>query len=136
MDRRQFLVDLLLRVSKSEKKKAFNVVDDASKGLFLALQLIKDNEGLTAGELAKKFKVSTARVAVVLRTLEEKGYIIKQVDKKDKRKVIIKISPLGLEKHQENQIKVLDKIVMLFDNFTDEELITFTELLVKIKPIK
>lgn len=136
MDRKQFFIDLLLKVSKSEKKQAIDVVDDASKGLFLALQLIKDNEGLTAGELAKKFKVSTARVAVVLRNLEEKGYIIKQVDKSDKRKVIIKISELGLEKHRESSLKVLDKVLQLFENFTDEELVTFVNLLTKIKPIR
>ena len=136
MDRKQFFIDLLLKVSKSDKKQAIDVVDDASKGLFLALQLIKDNEGLTAGELAKKFKVSTARVAVVLRNLEEKGYIIKQVDKSDKRKVIIKISELGLEKHRESSLKVLDKVLQLFENFTDEELVTFANLLTKIKPVE
>ena len=52
-------------------------------------------------ELSRAFMVSTARIAVILRRLEEKGYIIRTADQNDSRQVVVTISEKGIEKLME-----------------------------------
>ena len=39
--------------------------------------------------------MSTARIASILKSLEEKECIVREVDKKDKRKILVKITDKG-----------------------------------------
>lgn len=40
---------------------------------------------------------STARIAVVLNTLEKKGYITRAIDPSDRRRVLVSLTPAGAE---------------------------------------
>ena len=46
-------------------------------------------------ELLEKAGTSSARIAAILRSLETKGHIIREVDAKDRRKTIVNITPEG-----------------------------------------
>lgn len=68
-------------------------------------------------ELSQNFMVSTARMAVILKQLEKKELIIRTVDEKDNRQVIVTISEKGIEKLNEfhntticNLAKVLEAL--------------------------
>lgn len=50
----------------------------------------------TAGELAKKLNVSTARIAVIINKLEESNIIIRKKDDIDKRISVITLSEKGI----------------------------------------
>lgn len=47
------------------------------------------------GELAKDINVSTARIAAILKSIEKKGLIKREIDANDRRKILVTITPAG-----------------------------------------
>lgn len=52
-------------------------------------------EGLTPTQIAEKTHVSTARIAVTLNGLEQRGLVSRQGDPRDRRRVIVRTTPEG-----------------------------------------
>ena len=59
------------------------------------LMQIYQNEGLSQDDLANLFGQSKATIAKHLRTLEDEGYIIRQIDDNNRRKYILKTTKKG-----------------------------------------
>ena len=59
------------------------------------LMQIYQNEGLSQDDLANLFGQSKATIAKHLRTLEDEGYIIRQIDANNRRKYILKTTKKG-----------------------------------------
>ncbi len=57
--------------------------------------LYYEGEGVTSGMLSTRLKVSTARIARMLNTLEDKGLTIRETDAVDKRKTNVYLSDKG-----------------------------------------
>ncbi|GKX27748.1 MarR family transcriptional regulator [Vallitalea longa] len=57
--------------------------------------LIEVEDGVTPSKLAQFIGVSTARVANILNKLEDKGCIIRKMDTKDRRRIIVYITEKG-----------------------------------------
>jgi len=61
-------------------------------------------DGFTAGELSERMGVSTARIAMILNSLEKKDLIHRAGDAQDRRKVVVLLTErgriLGREKHE------------------------------------
>lgn len=53
--------------------------------------------GLYSGTLAERLHVGTGRIGNALKTLEKKKFITRQTDKKDKRRVLVKLTEAGKE---------------------------------------
>lgn len=65
----------------------------------------ENNKEVNAGDLAEKFDVSTARVATIINTLEDKGFIIRKKSERDGRLTIVELTNAG-----EDEIVRIDKI--------------------------
>lgn len=106
-----------------------NLIDVAYKGKLMFLQMLACNGNkLYAGELAKKMNVSTARVAVATKSLQEKGFVERSQSIDDARKVLITITSKG-EKFLHMHIDKLDEILKEhFAKLNAEELSTFISL--------
>jgi len=59
------------------------------------LNYLVDNNKITPSEISKLFNIGSGRVGNMLNNLEEKGFIYKIQDSKDKRRYVIKITPYG-----------------------------------------
>lgn len=83
---------------------------------FLLTYLYRNTEvQVTAGDLAKNLGVSTARIAVLLKKMEARGYINKAVCESDARKTIIKLTEVGkikVEGQRELMIDLMQKIIL------------------------
>ncbi len=88
-------------------------------------ELSKRNEGMTAGEIANMFKVTTARVARMLNTLEEKKYIERIKDNNDKRIINVMITDLGKKYLCDFKKQRLEDISYAIDGISDENLDVF-----------
>lgn len=110
--------DFKSMLSKKDSMQIAKMVEVGYKGKFMILKILLLNGGkLFAGELAQKLNVSTARVAVAIKSLEQKGYVIRCQSESDARKVEISITELGIE--------ILNKYVRDIDNFIKEKLQKF-----------
>lgn len=74
--------------------------------------LLKAGTPLTPSQLADGARISAPRVANILRSLENKGWITREHDKTDRRRVLVKITDLGY--------KTLEERRRLFDQKTGE----------------
>ena len=72
------------------------IVDfDITSGEVPFLLVLNENDKITQNELSNSLRTSEGLVTRVLRSLEEKGYVTREVDKENKRRKIITITPKG-----------------------------------------
>jgi len=70
--------------------------DETRRGMGAVMHLLfHSGEPVPAGEISSKTGVSTARTAVVLKKLEERGLIVRTRDPGDARKSLIALSEAG-----------------------------------------
>lgn len=130
-------IDELLDLIKKNKIFAPNSNDFnmSESGMKFILGYLTINKEATAGEIATKLNVSTARVAVLINKLLKKELIIKKKDIKDSRVTIICLSDKGMELSK-NISNIQRKIMRSFiDEIGYERLEMFfnTALLLKEK---
>jgi DNA-binding MarR family transcriptional regulator len=57
----------------------------------LVVEALRDEEGVSAGELGKKLVLDSATLSGVLERLAEKGWIVKEADEVDRRSLRIRL---------------------------------------------
>ncbi len=78
---------------------------------FLILEALRDEDGLSAGDIGKRLLLDNATLSGVLDRLAEKGWVVKQTDTNDKRLVRVYLTDkakglkkkLGQEREEANQ---------------------------------
>lgn len=96
------------------------------------VELQNRKDGMTAGEIAVMFNVTTARVARMLNTLEEKKFIERLKDDNDKRIIIVKITEEGRRFLCDFKKQRLDDISYAIDGISDNDLDVFFQVTEKM----
>lgn len=135
MTKREKAIELMNELRKSGPRPIFERIDNSDKGIYFIIGYLKHHkdEDVFATDLANKLHVSTARISIILKKLENRGLVLKQQDKKDTRKVKIKLSKKGerlADEHFEKIVKAHEKLV---DEISDTELKTYIRISKKIK---
>ncbi len=114
-------------------KKINELFQDGFSGMYVVLKIIYDsNTELSVGDISEIFKVTTARTAVILSTLEKKGLILKLKSEFDARKTIVKITEKGIKELLNRKTKILEMINCILLKFSDEDKETLYNLICKI----
>ena len=76
------------------------------KSEFVMLEIIeRENgnreQGVLASDIAKRLRITAPAVSKMLRSMEEKGYVERRVDEKDRRNTRVSITPDGKEAEQQ-----------------------------------
>lgn len=112
-------VEQIMEIIKGvELKKVFRALNENTAGIGAVLRILYDHgKTVTSGQISDLLGVSSARVAVLLKTMESKGLIAKRKDVLDGRITIVTLTPFGEEAiskiHEElyNQIsRIIDKV--------------------------
>lgn len=78
------------------KPKKSKLTDFTHRGEMLTLHIIaKFGAPVSPGELSCECGVSTARIATTLKSLEGKGYILRETDTEDRRRTLVTATDLG-----------------------------------------
>jgi len=119
----------------------FKTLNEATAGIGAALRLLYEHGGsLTSGRLSELMGVSSARVAVLLKTMAAKGLIIKKKNLLDARVTVVTLTPFG----EETVVKIREEIYRQISRIIDrvgferlEEFIaTAKEIKETVKPHK
>lgn len=114
-------------------KKISETIQDGQGGIYYVLRILMQNGGeLSAGEISSAFGVSTARTAVMLATLNKKGFIEKTKAKNDARKTMCTITEQGkcaLKDRVDKVFAVFDEYLM---NLNESERQVLYDLLLKL----
>lgn|SRR5574344_474809 len=113
----------------------FDDADFSIKGERAVMLLLWHNKGFSAcaGEIATQLQISTARIAVVLKNLEQKQYIKKFVFKEDRRKIIVELTDLGLTKISTEHADMKQKTSNFFKYLGEDGTKQFINIIIKAK---
>lgn len=78
----------------------------------LVIEALRDEEGVSAGELGKKLVLDSATLSGVLERLAEKGWIVKETDEADRRSIKVYLGdmakrladPVGVQRKKANDL--------------------------------
>ncbi len=120
---------LIHRLIESHPSELFHHIDALNAGIGCVLRYLNESGmAVSAGEISEYMKVSTARVAVVLRKMQEKNLIVKLSDPKDARKTMISLSENGRKAAQIKKEKFIDYFSHVVDRIGEERFIQFIKI--------
>ena len=128
--------ELIYRLVNSRPKQMFKHVEENNAGIGCVLRYLEESgRAVSAGEISEYMKVSTARVAVILRKMQEKQLIIKLYDPNDARKTMISLSEHGIQFIAEKKESVLNYFSHVIEIIGEKRFIDFIEISEEIKAV-
>jgi len=98
MDYTSLSKEFLQIVYRFHKIRPQKQLSKAMRGEAFALQFIAQHENtVVPSDIENTMGISSARIAIVLNGLEDKGLIIRQIDPSDRRRTLLKLTPAGEE---------------------------------------
>ncbi len=125
-----YMVDFVLRhlwhkTSRLYNQKANDYGVSISVG-FILLNI--DKEGTASTQLGPKMGMEPTSLSRTLKTMEDKGLIFRKTDAADKRKVLIFLTPSGIDKRKIARQVVLDFNEHIISRIPKGKLKTFFEV--------
>lgn len=93
---------------------------------------VNDGEAMQPGQIAKLLNISTARVASILRTLEAKGMIVRNIYSNDRRKTFVNITEKGTQYIEAKRANITGYFDRSFEKLTEAEREEFIRLTRKL----
>lgn len=95
------------------------------KSEFVMLEIIeRENgnreQGVLASDIAKRLGITAPAVSKMLRSMEEKGYVERRVDEKDRRNTRVSITPDGKEAEQQVRRQMQEFITGVIERLGEE----------------
>ena len=114
----------------------FGKVDECQRGTGFILAYLEQKSGeVIAGDLARELNVSTARIAALLKTMEKNGLIIRYRSSADNRQTVVEITQKGIDYSLKMREQILEKVELLLERVSREELDQFIRISEKIKEV-
>lgn len=100
-------------------------------GQFGVLEALYHKGNMTIGQVQEKILSSSGTIPLIINNLEKRGYIVKNIDSKDKRKCILQITNLGKQLVEEVYPENEQQIIEVMKCWSDEEQQQLASLLKK-----
>lgn len=111
-------------------------IDRTSEGQGAVLHyLARQNEPVTAGQVAKALHSSTARTTIILKKLQAKNLITRRSGEKDARTTVVALSEKGIEEISCWRNQIYYCVNMLIDEIGMERLMAFAETAQDIRQV-
>ena len=91
--------------------------------------LIVDKDGTPSTQLGPRMGMEPTSLSRTLKTMETRGYIYREIDQEDKRKVLIFLTQQGVELRKEVKKKVVDFNEKLSKSIPDKKLQAFFDVM-------
>lgn len=129
-DSLKFISDIILS-NEIDYEDLLNLPKNSSE--LALLYLLKINDGtLTSGEISKKLKIQTSRVAALLNALEKKKLINRKRKKDDKRVIEVSITDDGLNILSDSIEDLIAKISEAYEVLGKEDMEKFKGYIIRL----
>lgn len=136
MNDKELATKLLKDLWDNRPNRFNNFLDEFNKGEFGLLNYIYfETKEVSAGMLSEKLKVSTARIASILNSLEAKKLIKRKIGTDDKRKVVVEITTEGKEIIKKYQEEVVNKVSYIISKIGQEKAKRYFDIMLEINSI-
>lgn len=110
-------------------------ISEIARGEGAVLIYLMGGDGVCASEISQRFDINTSRVAAVLNTLSKKGFIKREEDPLDKRKIRVFITDKGKAFACERKKEIESYFVTLLEHLGEEDTKEYLRLSGKINQI-
>jgi DNA-binding MarR family transcriptional regulator len=93
----------LLYKSKMQKK----IIDSMQGELFVLQYIFSQDDEVAPGKIGSVMGISSARIAAALNGLENKGLVTRDIDKNDRRRIIVRLTDPGRDSAQKLRCDVV-----------------------------
>jgi DNA-binding MarR family transcriptional regulator len=122
----------LIRLMVENRNSAFSKFEKSNQGENIVIKfLYRHGKPTSPKHLAESLNLSSARIAVVLGSLEKKGQIVRNIDPNDRRRINVTLTECGKEAAKREKKQMRDKIVQIFKQMGEEDTKQFLELIAK-----
>ncbi|EOH99226.1 hypothetical protein UAY_02003 [Enterococcus moraviensis ATCC BAA-383] len=122
----------LMRLMVQNRHSAFSRLEKSNQGESIVIKfLARYGEPTSPKHLAESLNLSSARIAVVLGSLEKKGQIERKMDPDDRRRINVTLTDCGKKAAKLQKKEMRDKIVQIFKLMGETETKQFIELTAK-----
>lgn len=112
------------------------IIDESLRGEIFTLLFLRDRKNnVLPGEISEIMQISSARVASILNNLENKGFIERQIDKADRRRILVSLTSLGKESANAHYQEVINQICKMFEILGEKDAKEFIRIMNKILDI-
>lgn len=109
-------------------------IDETQEGVGAVLCLLHESdETVTAGRISEVLKISTARVAVLLKKMEAKGLIAKGHDPADARVTVVSLTEQGRGTIREIEDELYRQTGLVIDKIGEERVLEFIAIAQEIQ---
>ena len=99
---------------------------------FVTIYLKMQGGGVLPSEISTEMDISSARVAAVLNSLENKGMITRQIDRGDRRRIFVDLTPVGEALAEKYTQLALDSAVHILEILGERDAREFVRILGKL----
>lgn len=137
MDYQKYARELIGYMIENEQSFKFchGDISEIARGEGAVLIYLMGGDGVCASEISQRFDINTSRVAAVLNTLSKKGFIKREEDPLDKRKIRVFITDKGKAFAYERKKEIESYFVTLLEHLGDEDTKEYLRLSGKINQI-
>jgi len=130
MDYEKLAEELLRNMNTLRKCMPQKQISESLRGETFALQYIAEREGyVIPSEISNEMGISSARIAAALNSLENKGFVTRQIDPSDRRRILVQLTPAGREqarKHRQLMLSAMANMLAYLGEGDAEEYIRIT----------
>ena len=122
-----------IRLARLPMDRNFYDMTRGEMGILIYLRFVKD--GVSAGALSEFFKISTGRIASILKSLERKRLIKRCEDSLDKRKIHVCITEDGIdvvETRYKNRVKNMAVVLRRLGEEDSRELVRLLSAAIEV----
>ncbi|NLY72748.1 MAG: MarR family transcriptional regulator [Tissierellia bacterium] len=133
MDYRKLAEDFFYENYKLKKNHHQQMIDESLQGEIFTLLYVRNRKGsVLPSEISEEMSVSTARVASILNNLENKGLINRQIDKEDRRRILVTLTDEGRGQADYHYEKVISLTARVLELIGEEDAKDFVRITSKI----
>ncbi|MGM9662299.1 MAG: MarR family winged helix-turn-helix transcriptional regulator [Oscillospiraceae bacterium] len=100
--------------------------------LFVLNYLRTQEDGVHPKELSEKMSVSTARIAALLKHMEEKGQVCRRPDPQNSRQVLVRLTEAGRAEIEKDRREVLLHTAQMLERLGPDDAREYVRILEKI----
>lgn len=114
---REYTISVMKRLHEKPSDDTLRKFNEDNAGISCMLKYLSDtDEPVSAGEISRFMSVSTARVSVLLKKMQEKNFIVRENSSVDARRLMISLSDEG----RAECLKRREEMIELFSRIIDE----------------
>ncbi|MDE6672089.1 MAG: MarR family transcriptional regulator [Ruminococcus sp.] len=133
---REYVLNVIQRLHPKPPNDVSRRFSDDNAGIACMLKYLYDAEKpVSAGEISRFMRVSTARVSVLLKKMYEKDYIIRDSCSEDARRLMISLSGAGKAEFIRRQEKMIETFSLIIDRIGTERMEEFISVSNEIRDI-